>query len=262
MGTEKDWTKEEELFLEEHWGSMSVHGLSKALNRSIGGIMNKRYRMGLGGFLLNGDYITKNQLLKIIQGCNVGGGAYTNKTYATIPFKKKRIIEQSVSVIRLDEFWKWAEEHKRDIDFTKIEEGALGKEPEWAKRKRKIDFECRVNTNPWTAIEDQKLLRMAGMFKYTHTEIACELNRTEGAIKRRLLNLGSKLRPLKADVKPWGREEIVNLIFLYEEGYSFEAIGKRLGRSAFGCRGKIERINNSEYFKRENRRAREKEAAI
>lgn len=257
MGSERNWTKEEEQYLEEHWGEVSIEGIAKHLGREPGGVINKKSRMGLGAFLMNGDYIVKNQLLKTLRGTSSGSYYNKNHVFSTIPYKKKRVLNNFFSVIRLDDFWRWAEENKRAIDFSKLEEGALGQEPEWVKRKRKIDFECRVNTNPWTQAEDQKLLRMAGKFQYTYTEIAAELNRTENAVKRRLLDLGSKLRPLKADVKPWNREEIVQLVFMHEEGYSFEKIGNQLGRSALSCRGKIERIENPNYFKRENRRARE-----
>lgn len=156
----------------------------------------------------------------------------------------------------LNEFWTWAEEHKRMIDFSRVEENILGAEPEWAKRKRKIDFMCRVNTKPWTGAEDDKLKRMLAKYRYTYTDIAAELNRTEGAIKRRICTLELRERPLKAENRPWTEEEVQTLVFMYEEGYSYEYIGRELHRSALACRGRMERLEHPEWSLRSYRNIR------
>lgn len=139
-----------------------------------------------------------------------------------------------------------------------MEEYALGAEPEWVKRKRKIDFVCRVKTDPWTSAEDQKLLRMLQLFRYTYTDIAVSLNRTEAAVRRRIYDLGIKERPIKAENRPWTDEEVQVLVFMYEEGYSFEKIGHELNRSALSCRGRMERIEHPEYTLRSYRDRKKK----
>ena len=56
------WTKEEEQYLQDNWGTLSVKTLAKNLGRSENAINVRKHRLGLGSFLENGDYITFNQL--------------------------------------------------------------------------------------------------------------------------------------------------------------------------------------------------------
>lgn len=258
MGSGKKWTKEEKEYLEEAWGSVSISYICKKLGRSKGAIENMRTRLGLGRFLENGEYITYSLLLQTVFGIEDAGCAYREmKRAADFPIRMKRRGKGNYKVVYLDDFWEWAEDHKRHFDFSKMAENSLGAEPDWVKRKRKIDYECQLNTSPWTRTEDVKLKRMIDRYQYSYAEIATELHRSEGAVKRRLFDLGIKGRPLKAVNRPWQEGEVQILVFMYEEGYSFERIGKELGRSALCCRGKMERIENPEYFLRVNRKKRE-----
>lgn len=260
MGKGKKWTKEEDLYLEEYWGVKSIGTLAKNLGRSTDAIMVRKTRLGLGRFWDNGEYITYSQLLQALYGIDSAGSAYRNfRRCGDFPIRKKKRGKKSYKVVYLQDFWQWAEEHKRLFDFSKMEEYALGAEPEWVKRKRKIDFMCRINTNPWTPAEDQRLIRMLRLFRYTYTDIAVSLNRTEGAVKRRIYDLGIKERPIKAVNRPWMDEEVQILVFMYEEGYNFERIGHELGRSALACRGKMERIEHPEYTLRSYRDRKNRE---
>jgi hypothetical protein len=254
----KNWTREEKQYLEDNWGTYSVKTLAKNLERSENSIVLMKNRLGLGRFLDNGEYVTYSQLLQAVYGISGACNAYRLPKIG-FPIRKKRVGNNSFKVVYLNDFWKWAEENKRLLDFSKMEENILGKEPEWVKRKRSIDYECRVNTSPWTITEDMKLKRMIGQYKHTYTDIACSLNRTEGAVKRRLTDLGIKGRPIKAEIRSWKDAEVQILIFMFEEGYSFEKIGSELGRTALCCRGKIERTQNHKYFNRKERQKREKE---
>lgn len=209
--------------------------------------------MGLGAFLDSGDYVTYSQLLMALHGIDVPGSAYRD-VKTDFPVRYKRVLNNRFKVVYLDDFWEWAEEHKRSIDFSKMEENILGAEPAWAKRKRRIDFECRVNRNPWTRGEDAKLKRMIDQYKYGYTDIAAVLNRTEGAIKRRICTLKLKGRPVRAEVRPWEWSEVQTLVFMYQEGWSFEKIGAKLGRSGLSCRGKIELLEQPDKNTRAYRR--------
>lgn len=260
MGRGKKWTKEEDLYLEEYWGVKSIGTLAKNLGRSTDAIMVRKTRLGLGRFLDNGEYITYSQLLQALYGLDSAGSAYRDfRRCRDFPIGKKKRGKKSYKVVYLQDFWRWAEEHKRLFDFSKMEEYALGAEPEWVKRKRKIDFACRVNTDPWTSSDDIKLQRMLAKYCYTYTDIAAGLNRTEGAVKRRICTLGLKERPIKAVNRPWTDEEIQTLVFMYEEGWSFEKIGAELNRSALTCRGKMERIEHPEYTLRSYRDRKNRE---
>lgn len=241
----KKWKREEDAYLEEYWGTKSITALAKHLGRSIDSINVRKTRLGLGRFLDNGDYITYSQLLQAVFGIEDAHCAYRiSKSWIDFPMRKKKRGKKSYRIIYLEDFWKWAEDNKRQIDFSKMEENVLGVEPEWVKKKRRIDFMCRVKTSPWTSAEDAKLERMLEKNKYTFTDIASELNRSESAIKRRIWDLAIDIKPVRAKNVPWTEEEVQILVFMYEEGYSFEMIGRELGRSALACRGKMERIEH------------------
>ena len=119
--------------------------------------------------------------------------------------------------------------------------------------KRKIDFECKFKTAPWTKAEDLKLERMIMQHKYTYTDLSAILNRTEGAVRRRIWNLAIDIPPVRAKTKYWTPEETAILIFMYDDGWSLEKIGAKLERTGQSCR-KIQLLNNPEIYLRENRR--------
>lgn len=231
--------------------------LATDLGRSINSINVRAQRNGLGAFLDNGEYVSYSQFLQALFGlCNAGSAYRVNKRWEEFPVKKKRVGRCTFRVVYLDEFWKWAEQNRRLIDFSKMEENILGAEPDWVKQKRKIDHQCRVRINPWTNDEDRKLDTMVREHKMTITQIAAVLGRSEGAVKRRIYDICIEGHPVKNKNIPWGEDETQTLLFMYEEGWSFEKIGAELGRSASSCRGKVERLANPEYFYRENRRRR------
>lgn len=61
---QKTWTPEELQYLEDHWGTVSIPGIAKKLGRTVNAIKVRVARMGLGGMLNSGDYVTFNQLMR------------------------------------------------------------------------------------------------------------------------------------------------------------------------------------------------------
>ena len=162
--------------------------------------------------------------------------------------KKKKSIKRGYLVIYIDEFWDWAFKHKNIIDFSKFEENNLGEEPGWVKEQRKADVlkALRFKLTPWSKDEDSLLISMLNEYRYGYKEISQRLQRTEGAIKRRVLDLNLKQRPLKADNhNPWTFDEEMTLLDLRSKGYSPELIATRISRSALAIRGKVERMQKA-----------------
>lgn len=115
------WTKAEEQFLQDQWGVMSIPAIAKRLNRSVEAVIVRKNRLGLGPVLFGGDYISMNQLIIAVCGSNAGGN-YKLKSWVEnrgLPIHTKRVNQNSFRVIRLNEFWKWAEQHRSFIDFSK-----------------------------------------------------------------------------------------------------------------------------------------------
>lgn len=245
----RPWTEEEEEFLAENWGMFSMEHIAKKLNRTPHAIQIRAVKLGLGPFLESGDYITLNQLLLQLRGYN--GRTYTVKQWIEkgLPVKTKKVKSSSFKVVNLDDFWEWAEKNRTLIDFSMLEENALGKEPQWLKDQRRADIEMKkFKKTPWTEVEDRRLINLLREFRWTYREISEKLNRTEGAIKRRMLDLGLKERPVRmSNHNPWTKEEEEIVIELYNKGYQPDIMTQYINRSAQAIRGKIERmIKNGE----------------
>lgn len=242
MGKQKRWTPEEEQYLEDSWGILSMGTIEKRLGRTRNSIEEKRKRLGLGAFLESGDYVTMNQLLIAL---GIGCSGYKNISWIQnrdFPVHKKRVGTNRFKVVYLEEFWKWAEKNREILDFSKFEENTLGKEPEWAKKKRRhdIDRNRKYITTPWTEAEDQKLIRLLGRQKYSYEELSKELRRTNGALQNRIRVLGLKDRPIKADnhIK-WTDEEFNIIGEMIKTGNRYEEMAERIGKSTKAIRGRV-----------------------
>lgn len=259
MGIGKNWTEEEVGYLHDNWGIKSIPAIAKQLNRSIDAVKIKAQKTGLRRHLHSSEDITIPQLLEALGMQNNYTTAKTRWMKLGLPVKRRKVVKNSFLVINIDDFWKWAEKHKEDVDFSRFEENNLGKEPAWAKEKRKADCDgkYRFKHTPWSQEEDKRLIYLLQQYKYNMFEISETLHRTEGAIKRRICTLGLKERPIKKNSRWWTDEEVNILITLREKGYSFEYIGEKLKRTGSACRGRYERLQNPDYFKRANRRVRE-----
>ena len=257
----RNWTPEEEAYLSDKWGEMSVLCIAKKLGRSDNAVVVRAQRLGLGAHLESDTRISVNQLMLTLFG-GVALGAYTRDRYIRygMPVKKHRVKNNTFLVIDIPEFWKWAEQHKDILNFASFEAFALGPEPAWVKQKRKLDVERHraigPHNAPWTQAEDGKLIRMLSQHRFTYEQLATELRHTEGAVKRRIYDLQLTERPIRSPSKPWTPEEEEILLQMMEQGYRFENIAKSLGRTALGVRGKYERLQNPEYIRRYHRERR------
>lgn len=88
---------------------------------------------------------------------------------------------------------------------------------------------------------------------YTYSDLAAELRHSEGAIKRRILDLGINKKPVRCPPRKWTEDEVETLCRMVDEGYDFTLIAEKLNRTALATRGKYERLQNPEYNKRYNR---------
>ena len=244
MGLNRNWTKQEEEYLVENWGTLSVRTIAKNLNRSENAVVARKYRLGLGSFLESGEYITWNQLQIALCGNQTGSG-YKMISWVRnrdFPIHTKRVNKNSFKVVYLDEWWKWAEKNRDLLDFSKFGENLLGEEPQWVKEKRKHDVKKtqKYIMTPWTKTEDDKLRFLVAKQKYNYDELSKMLRRTNGAIQRRLCDLGVKERPVKVDNHTrWTDEDFCRLGELIKSGYGYDLIAEEIGKSSKACRGRV-----------------------
>lgn len=243
------WTKEEIEFLDENWGTRSVAYLAEKLERSQEAVSLKAYRLGYNCMLESGDYVTFCQLLNVL-GYDASN-TYAQKSWILnrgCPVKYKKVKTFRFRIIYISDFWQWAERNQYFLDFSSFEENVLGAEPEWAKRKRKNDIFVKslIITTPWTKAEDEKLLRMVRQQKYDYLCISVEMRRSEGAIERRLIDLGCSDRPIKAHKVILSDSDKTNLKDMIIDGYRYIQMAMRFGMSEKSIRGRVYRMYGSE----------------
>lgn len=150
--------------------------------------------------------------------------------------------KQTFNMILIDEFWKWAYENMNFLDFSNFQRNSLGKEPKWVDEKRRKDIKksYQFKRTPWSEFEDKELMRLLSKYKYSYKELSLKLQRTEGAIQRRICDLGIKERPVKADnhIK-WTAEEFKKLGEMIKSGYKYEEMSDVLGKSVKAIRGRV-----------------------
>lgn len=195
---QKTWTPEELQYLEDHWGTVSIPGIAKKLGRTVNAIKVRVARMGLGGMLNSGDYVTFNQLMRELTD-NSQSYSYQMKSWVKnrgMPIHTKRVNACSFRVVYLEEFWEWAEQHRSFIDFSKLEPLALGKEPDWVAEQRRKDYQSFAlqRKDPWSPDEDNNLIRLLKQQKYGYAELSEILRRSEGPLCGSCRDLGLKER--------------------------------------------------------------------
>lgn len=245
MGSKPNWTAAEKAYLQENYGDQSIRSLSRRLKRSPQAIRLMAHRLGLGALLDNGDYVSLNQVHQAIYG--TPGCGYTLKIWIKhgLPYRLQRVEKCQFRVIGLDDFWSWAEQHKGLMNFRKFEPNALGLEPAWVDIKRRHDVAGRPHNQAWSAQEDAMLRRLVA--KHTYAQLSELLNRTHGAIKKRLSDLKIQERPIRTVSRKWTDWERATLLQLYESGLSHDAIGRQLGRTGGSVRAMHERLVNPDY---------------
>lgn len=258
----KAWTAEDEEYLKEYWGRRSIKFIAHKLGRSKNAVICRVRRIGLGAYLDNGDDPTLNQVYCTIHASASGAyGQYrlNNWIKAGLPYREKRVDNCKFRVINIDDFWEWAEQHKDLMDFSLFERYSLGAEPAWVDVKRKADHDNRVKTQPhnkqWSPSDDLTLKRMIARGGCTWTQVASEVHRSEGACRRRAMDLGIEThgKIKRNPVRKWTDDEIRIMLEMLEAGYSYRQIGERLGRGDRAVESKFARMLNPEYFKTSER---------
>lgn len=252
MGNGRTWTQQEKDTLSDLYGTVSLDTIAKKLGRSVGAIINMRTRLKLGAFLDNCEYITLNQLLKVVKGCRTSGAGYALISWVQnrgLPIKHKRVNNNSFRVVLVDDFWKWAEKNKSFLDFSKMQEMILGAEPEWAKEKRLEDTLCKSikKTSPWTALEDARLKAYVEAGEKTGHEIAQLLQRSYGAVARRCKDLGiGNPKRMTPHEHSWSSEEMMEVVQSVMDATPYSLIAARMDLSEKAIRGMMYRLYKTE----------------
>ena len=260
MGCGRNWTKQEYDYLQDKWGTVSLRSIAKNLNRSENAVKLKVVRMGLGSFLTSGEYVSWHQFLLALGVA--GGQGYKTKSWIEnrgFPIKTKRVNNCSFKVVYIKDWWKWAENNKYFLNFSNFEELSLGEEPSWVKEKRRhdIDINRKYIKTPWNKTEDERLIKLCNDFKYTYSDIARMMRRTEGAIQRRCIDLKLSARPLRESPhSTWEEWQFTKLYELIDIGVDYEAMSEKIGKSVKAIRGKVYVLYDTENLDKVRRKRR------
>ena len=246
VGKGRSWSTEEVDYLEDKWGVTSITGIAKHLGRTINSVKCKAYKSGLQRFIDQGEYVTFNQFTKAI---GYGGSySYLEKRLRKLdfPIKLKASVKMRYKVVYIEDFWKWAEQHKQDISFAKFKKGMLGEEPAWVEEKRKADSKNPsklAHNRKWTREEDNLLIERLKTYKYTYADLSEEFNRTEAAIKRRIYDLAISYRPVpRSNHSKWTDEENKKMFELHDKGYDTYSIAKALGKTHLSICDRLKKV--------------------
>ena len=224
----KFWTEEEIDILHTYYGAKSLKKLSELLGRSEGAVLNKRNKMKLGPSYYHNEFLTIKDLERSFKVSSKKIKQIWISEHGLNVNERVLIREKRYSRVRLDVFWRWANNNKEIIDFSKLEKGALGKEPKWVEEKRLKD--SKNNTRKYKkhySTEEDNIIRMYHNHK-SYREIADILQRSKKSVESRARRLNLKYKQV---IIPWSQLEINMLISLTNEGYNCNQIGNELGRS-------------------------------
>lgn len=254
------WREEEIQYLEDSWGVYSIPTIAKKLNRPIGGVKAKAYRIGLDQHLYSGGKVTLNLVIQ-----NLGYKSYTWMAKQFLkygcPIQNKKVNNKSFKVIEINEFWEWAKENQDILNFRYFEENSLGLEPKWVKEKRRQD---RINLKKlnknklWTREEEALLIAKLKSYRYTCKELAEEFNRTENSILRKISKMKIPYRPVPKNEKKineiiWTNKENEKFVRLYKSGYSIKEISDILRKSEELIEERVNLLNSQYKGEKRNR---------
>lgn len=241
------WTEDEDQLLAEQWGIHhgGVPGIAEKLGRSIRAVRIRALHLNLGPWLQAADYITLNQLRRtILAHESVNGYGEVKKRWMRLglPVRYKRVDTCRWKVVYMKDFWRWANEHRGDLDFAHFPENALGEEPRWVKEKRRQDILNRLQRpSRRTLWSQQEIAYLGWMLERgaTWMEIEQGLRRSGNAIKIKAnkLHLHSTARPPR---RRWSEAEAQRLLQMVGQGWSIERCAKDLRRTSGSVHGKIE----------------------
>ena len=172
----REWTDWEVRYLEKKYVGQPVERTAKKLNRTINSVKRKAAKLDL-------NHYTNFLSAKVVAKCfNVDTKVvlrWINKF--NLPCKKVVCSNQTRYLIDGNMFWKWAENNKDIINWSKYEKQSLLPEPDWLKET--IRNYSTPNTREKYTDDDIVKIRVLLGKGLSYAEISKETGRTYDGIK-------------------------------------------------------------------------------
>ena len=237
---ESRWTDDEICYLQDKWGVRSVEGIAKTLKRKPKSVARKAIKLGLGSGHDADGKVSCWRLIKIIKPNSDYSSTMAHLKAHGFPIVNKNYRKRVIKMVNIDDFWRWAEKNKKSINWSRVEENVLGKEPAWVAERRKVDFYqySLDKKRSWTVTEENYLRTLIDAGK-SLSYIAEKLNRTASAIRRRCWDLYLNCPSTNEKHRRWTDDEVNTVDLMIMKGYNLATIAKTLNRSEACLYGKL-----------------------
>ena len=172
----RQWTEEEVEYLEKNYEKRGVDYIAKKLNRTPQSIKRKAQKLRYNAYLCEDLY------LKTVAKCFNSDSLVINRWIKLgLSYKIVQRGQSTCKLISANNFWKWAEQNKDIIPWSKYERYSILPEPKWLEDT--IDaYTIKNNRKKITFIEIQQVIHMREK-GVSFEEIAKTLSRTVNSIK-------------------------------------------------------------------------------
>ena len=128
-----------------------------------------------------------------------------------------------------------------------MKKNSIENEPEWVEKLRK-NQKSKFSSVKWTKKEENELLKLIFQYKYTYKQISEKLNRSEGAVLRKLIDLKIKARPLRepAHSRNYNDKDLEYIKNSILEGKLYRQMTEHIGKSEKAIRGFLYRKYGTE----------------
>lgn len=224
------WTPEETEYLREQWGTTTIKRLSQNLGRTESAIAIHASALGLGKWIRNGSLLSFREIADGM-GYTIGWVEHCVEKGLEMR-RKKGTSGMSYRLVELKDLWAYLKEHQEEIDFSRMEPGIFGKEPDWVADARRRSAMRGPTKKAWTKEQEEKLLTDTKHGNMTVEELADKYGVSCNAIICKLRRLG-KYRPCPKNggYRRWTKEERAELDRMVDTDMDEREIADALGRS-------------------------------
>lgn len=135
------WSEADDKKLEKLWGKENVEDIARKLKRTVGAVLMRVTRKGLGSRLERIDGVAIYTFLQVLLNRKSGLNEREVKKYikSGAPWFSYYVDGKEHKLVKIDKFWEWAKNNPDVYDLSRIEPLMFGKEPDWMRdyRKRK-----------------------------------------------------------------------------------------------------------------------------
>lgn len=186
----KKWSEEDEQYLVDNYGTVSMAVLMRNLGRDEEAIkMKYRTLEGIMDMHIAGGMLSTQMIADAIGKSHraVYGWIKNKGLPATQKHKGTHETRNHYRFfIKPEDFWKWAEKNKKLISFATFKRGVILPEPDWLEEE--VKSAIIIKSGPWTKEEEE-----ATWFWYKGgtkpREIAEMLDRTVRSVQHKLTKL-------------------------------------------------------------------------